>query len=71
MCDGQLCALTARQNCLGPSFALIQIVPGEMLLKLKASLERGIVRENLKIQIECAANLACTNTKALFLLLAH
>lgn len=41
LCDGQLCALTARHNCLGPSFALIQKVPGEVFLKLKLSLERG------------------------------
>lgn len=61
VCDGQLCVLTARQNCLGPSFALIQNVPGEMSLKLKPSPESRIVRvgtENLKIQTECAANLA-------------
>lgn len=61
VCDGQLCVLTARHNCLGPSFALIQNVPGEVSLKLKPSPESRIVRvgtENLKIQTECAANLA-------------
>lgn len=66
---------SARQNCLGPGFALIQNVPGEVFLELEPSLERGIARahmENLEIQLECAANLADTKTKnAMSLLLAH
>lgn len=68
MRDGQLDVLTARQNCLGPGFALIQNVPGETFLKLEPSLERRMVRvdrEKLKIQLECAAKLAYANTKAL------